>query len=222
VKAVLFDFGGVITAPMEPMFAAVAAAAGADPAELAALLVGSYDGDDHPLHRLERGEIAFDDLCRWARDEGARRGWRLDLRPMVEHLETIELRTAVLDRIADLRRRGYRTAVVTNNFREITELWRARVDVEGLFDTVVDSCEVGLRKPDPRIYHLTLERLGGVAPEEAVLLDDFEVNLEAARAIGLHGIAVGDDTDATLAELERLLDGGRAQPDRGRVTSSSP
>jgi putative hydrolase of the HAD superfamily len=112
----------------------------------------------------------------------------------------------VLDRVVDLRRRGYRTAVVTNNFNEIIALWRARVDLDGLFDTVVDSCRVGVRKPDAAIYRLTLERLGGVAPEEAVLLDDFEANLAGARAIGMHGVFVGADTGAALAELERLLD----------------
>jgi putative hydrolase of the HAD superfamily len=207
VKAVLFDFGGVITEPMGPMFAAVAAASGADAAELAALLIGSYDAEDHPLVRAERGELDFDEVCRWAADEGARRGWRLDLRVMIGYLESIALRPAVLDRIVDLRLRGYRTAVVTNNFKEITALWRARVDVDGLFDIVVDSCEVGVRKPDPRIYHLTLERLGGVAPDDAVLLDDFEVNLAAARAIGLQAILVGPDTDAALAELELVLEG---------------
>jgi putative hydrolase of the HAD superfamily len=206
VKAVLFDFGGVLTEPMGPMFAAVAAAAGAEPAEVASLLVGTYDDGDHPLHRLERGEGTFAELCRWAGDEGARRGWRLDLRPMIDHLEVIGLRQPVLDRVADLRRRGYRTAVVTNNFKEITALWRARVDIDGLFDTVVDSCEVGLRKPDARIYRLTLERLGGPAPEEAVLLDDFDANLAGARAIGMHGVFVGADTAAALAELERVLD----------------
>jgi putative hydrolase of the HAD superfamily len=211
MKAVLFDFGGVLTDPLEPMFAAVAAAAGAEPAELAALLVGAYDSDGHPLNRLEVGEITFAELCRWAEDEGAGRGWRLDLRPMLDHLGSVALRPAVLDRVEDLRRRGYRTAVVTNNFKEITALWRSRVDVDRLFDTVVDSCEVGVRKPDPRIYHLTLERLGGVAPADAVLLDDFEVNVAAARAVGLHGVLVGADTDAALAELERILapgDGG--------------
>ena len=76
MRAVLFDFGGVLTEPMAPMFAAVAAAAGAEPAEVASLLVGSYHGDDHPLHRLERGEGTFEDLCRWGDEEGARRGWR--------------------------------------------------------------------------------------------------------------------------------------------------
>jgi putative hydrolase of the HAD superfamily len=210
VKAVLFDFGGVITAPMGPMFATVATAAGADPTELAALLIGTYDADDHPMTRIERGEITFDELCRWARQEGASRGWTLELAPMVRYLETIDLRQEMIERVADLRRRGYRTAIVTNNFKEITSLWRARVDIDGLFDTVVDSCEVGLRKPDPRIYHLTLERLGGVAPEEAVLLDDFEVNLAGAREIGMHGVYVGADTAAALDELEALLGGGAA------------
>jgi putative hydrolase of the HAD superfamily len=205
VKAVLFDFGGVLTEPMGSMFAAVAAAAGAEPAEVAALLVGAYHGADHPLHRLERGEGTFEDFCRWGDEEGARRGWRLDLRPMISHLEVVGLRQPVLERVADLRRRGYRTAVVTNNFKEVTALWRARVDLDRLFDTVVDSCEVGVRKPEPGIYRIALERLGGVAPEEAVLLDDFEANVAGARAVGLHGILVGNDTDAALAELERLL-----------------
>ena len=221
MKAVLFDFGGVITAPMGPMFEAVAAAAGAEPAEVAALLVGSYDAQDHPLNRLERGEGTFAELCEWAREQGAARGWTLELAPMVTHLETIELRQGMLDRVADLRRRGYRTAIVTNNFKEITALWRARVDIDALFDTVVDSCEVGLRKPDPGIYHLTLERLGGIAPGDAVLLDDFESNLAGARAIGMHAVFVGADTDAAIAELEALLAGG-GQADRGRVTSTSP
>lgn len=205
MKAVLFDFGGVLTEPVGPMFAAVAAAAGAEPAEVAALLVGAYHGDDHPLHRLERGEGTFEDFCRWGDEEGARRGWRLDLRPMIDHLELVALRQPVLERVVDLRARGYRTAVVTNNFKEITALWRARVDLDRLFDTVVDSCEVGVRKPDPGIYRIALERLGGVAPEDAVLLDDFEANLAGARAVGLHAVLVGADTEAALSELERLL-----------------
>jgi putative hydrolase of the HAD superfamily len=205
VKAVLFDFGGVITEPMGPMFAAIAAAAGADPAEVAALLIGAYDTEDHPLNRLEVGKATFTELCDWARAEGDRRGWRLDLAPMVSLMEAIPLRPGMLDHVESLRRRGYRTGVVTNNFKELSALWRARVDVDRLFDTVVDSCEVGVRKPDPRIYHLALERLGGVAPRDAVLLDDFEVNLAGARAVGLHTVHVGDDTDAALADLERLL-----------------
>ena len=205
MRAVLFDFGGVLTEPMGPMFAAIGAAAGADPAEVAALLLGAYDTEDHPLTRLEIGKATFTELCDWGRAEGDRRGWRLDLAPMVSLMEAIPLRPGMLDHVESLRRRGYRTALVTNNFKELSALWRARVDVERLFDTVVDSCEVAVRKPDPRIYRLALERLGGVAPGDAVLLDDLEVNLAGARAVGMHAVHVGDDTDAALAELERLL-----------------
>jgi epoxide hydrolase-like predicted phosphatase len=208
VKAVLFDYGGVLTEPVQSMFEAIAADCGAETAELAALLLGGYEDGDHPWHQVERGELPFADLCRWAAEEGNRRGWRLDLRQVLEHMAAFEFRPAVLERVGDLRRRGYLTALVTNNAREFGPVWKHQLDYDTLFDTVVDSSDVGLRKPDPRIYHLTLERLGGVAPEEAVLLDDFEVNLAAARAIGMHGVSVGPDTDAALAELERLLEDG--------------
>jgi len=221
VKAVLFDYGGVLTEPMQRMFAAIAADCGAETAELAALLLGGYEDGDHPWHQVERGELPFAELCRWAAEEGMRRGWRLDLRQVLEHMAAFEFRPEVLQRIADLRRRGYLTALVTNNAREFGPVWREQLDYGTLFDTVVDSSDVGVRKPDPRIYHLTLERLGGVAPEEAVLLDDFEVNLAGARAIGMHGVFVGADTAAALAELEALLDDER-QAGRGRVTSSRP
>jgi epoxide hydrolase-like predicted phosphatase len=205
VKAVLFDYGGVLTEPVESMFAAIAADCGAETAELAALLVGAYEDGDHPWHQVERGDLPFADLCRWAAEEGSRRGWRLDLRQVLEHMAAFEFRSAMLERIVDLRRRGYLTALVTNNAKEFGPVWKQQLDYDTLFDTVVDSSAVGVRKPDPRIYHLTLERLGGLAPEEAVLLDDFEVNLAAARAIGMGGVFVGADTDAALAELERLL-----------------
>jgi putative hydrolase of the HAD superfamily len=221
MKAVLFDFGGVITEPLGAMFEAIAADAGASATDVAAVLLGAYDLEDNPFSRLELGEATFAELCDWARAEGESRGWRLELAPMISLMDTIPVRPEMVDRIEDLRLRGYRTGVVTNNFKELSAVWRARVDVDRLFDTVVDSCEVGVRKPDARIYHLALERLGGVAPEEAVLLDDFEVNLAGARAIGMHTVHVGDDTAAALTELERLL-GGPGQPDRGRVTSSRP
>ncbi|HEY4410991.1 MAG TPA: HAD family phosphatase [Acidimicrobiia bacterium] len=206
MRAVLFDFGGVITEPLGSVLGALARTAGADPAEFAVLLLGDYDAPDHPWNRLERGETTFAELCDWARAEGALRGWSLDLAPALDHLAALPFRPAVLDRAVELRARGLRTAVVTNSFTEVTALWRARIDIDALFDTVVDSCEVGVRKPDPGIYRLALERLGGIDPGDAVLLDDFEVNVAGARAMGLHTILVGADAGAALDELERLLE----------------
>jgi epoxide hydrolase-like predicted phosphatase len=77
-----------------------------------------------------------------------------------------------------------------------------------LFDDVVDSCDVGLRKPDPAIYRLACERLG-VAPEAAVFLDDTRRHVEGARQVGLHAILVRDPWDA-LAELDAILESAAA------------
>ena len=102
--------------------------------------------------------------------------------------------------------RGLRTAIVTNNIREYGDAWRARIAIDELFDLVVDSCEEGVRKPDPAIFHTTLERLGVSDPARAVFLDDFAGNIAAARALGMHGILVGPDPAPAVAELLTLLD----------------
>ena len=96
---------------------------------------------------------------------------------------------------------------VGNNAAEFAELWRPLIPLDELFDDVVDSCEVGMRKPDPRIYELALDRLG-VGAHEAVFVDDAPGNVRAAVAVGLAGVLFGprrEDVPAALAELDRLL-----------------
>ena len=84
-------------------------------------------------------------------------------------------------------------------------MWRSLVPIDELFDVVIDSSEVGMRKPSRAIYELTLERLGGVAPDEAVFLDDVASNVEGAQAAGLHGIVVDDPPNRAIDELDELL-----------------
>jgi len=110
----------------------------------------------------------------------------------------------VVDRVAALRGEGYRTALLTNNVKEGSDTWRSLVPVDDLFDVVVDSSSVGMRKPDPRIFALTLERLGGIEAGRAVFLDDHPGNVEGARRAGLTAILVADPADA-VAELDALL-----------------
>ena len=84
-----------------------------------------------------------------------------------------------------------------------------------LFDVIVDSCLEGIRKPDPAIYRLALDRLG-VGDDEAhrtAFLDDFEQNVHAAREVGMHGILVGTDPRPALAELEALVGAGSLNSD---------
>ena len=114
-------------------------------------------------------------------------------------------RNRLVRRVAELRAAGVRTALVSNQFREWEPVMRPLLPWDELFDEVVYSYAVGIRKPDSRIYELTLDRLGGIAPAEAVLLDDLEVNLIGARSIGMQTILVGADDDAIFAELDALV-----------------
>jgi epoxide hydrolase-like predicted phosphatase len=116
-----------------------------------------------------------------------------------------EDRSFVVETVRAVRARGVRTAIVTNNVREYGDAWRTLVPVAELFDVVVDSSEEGIRKPDPRIFLLTLERLGVADPTRVVFLDDFDGNLAAARALGMRTILVGADARPAMAELLALL-----------------
>jgi epoxide hydrolase-like predicted phosphatase len=105
----------------------------------------------------------------------------------------------------ELRERGYRLAICTNNVREWEQRWRAMLPVDEIFDVVVDSAFVGTRKPEPRIYELTLEALG-VDAGSALLIDDIEANCTGARELGIRAVwfqrteqAIAD-TEAALAE----------------------
>ncbi len=105
----------------------------------------------------------------------------------------------------EARARGVKTAIVTNNVREFGDGWRAMLPVEELFDVVVDSAHVGVRKPDPRIFRLALERLGDPTPEHAVFLDDFHGNVAAAERLGMRGILVEEDHRPAIEALRALL-----------------
>jgi putative hydrolase of the HAD superfamily len=166
------------------------------------------DGADVPdWHLLEIGELSLADF----HDRLVERsphfldGAQLDLALYADFLRTLTLgiHWEVVHRVRRLKADGYGTAILTNNIREWGSVWRSSIPLE-IFDVVVDSCEVGLRKPDPAIFLLACERLG-VTPRAAVFLDDISGNIVAARGVGLHGILVEDPLQAML-ELDRLLE----------------
>ena len=104
----------------------------------------------------------------------------------------------------ELKTSGLATALVTNNAAEFREHWTKAIPIDELFHHVIDSSEVGLRKPDPRIFELALERMG-TAAERTVFLDDFHGNVDAAADVGIRGILVEDDYTSALDELRRLV-----------------
>jgi putative hydrolase of the HAD superfamily len=209
IRAVVLDFGGVFTASPFEVARAAGAAAGLGPDAAVEMLFGPYDDDtDHPWHRAERGELSITDC----RDEilalsTASGGTALDLwevfRLMGERVSGV--RDVVVGHTRRLRAAGLRTGLLTNNIVEAREFWRPLLPLDELFDDIVDSCEVGLRKPDARIYRLALDRLGIEDPAEAVFLDDWPGNVVAARRVGMTGIVVGDDPAPAFVELEHLL-----------------
>jgi epoxide hydrolase-like predicted phosphatase len=206
IEAVVFDFGGVFTTSPFSGLHAWHVERGLDPEQGLRLVFGPYDQDtDHPWHRLERGEVALMAAAEQIKAVAAEEGLELELSEMFGAMGGSDgVRTDMVDLVLDLRARGYRTALITNNIKEFADGWRAMIPVDDMFEHVVDSSAVGMRKPDPRIYRLALDALG-VEPAASVFLDDAEGNLVAARALGMRTVLVEDDHTGAVAELERLL-----------------
>jgi putative hydrolase of the HAD superfamily len=200
ITAVLFDFAGVLTS--SPWIAMTAAGGGN-----LELLIGSYEEDtDHPWHQVERGEMAIKDWMTAVTETGKAEGIEVDFTPLAAMLGEMTLHEPIIERVRTLRDDGYKLGLITNNVREGSATWRAMLPVDELFDVVVDSSEVGMRKPNPAIYHHALEALGGVPPEQAVFLDDSPGNVEGAKRAGLHAILV-EDPEAAVRDLDALLAG---------------
>jgi putative hydrolase of the HAD superfamily len=113
----------------------------------------------------------------------------------------------MVDAVRRVRAAGYRTALLTNNAREWGVRWRAVLPLDELFDVVVDSSEVGLRKPDPAIYRLTCASLG-VRPEECLFVDDLECNVVAGRGLGMEAMLCSDGRTTAAEVLSRLIGDG--------------
>jgi epoxide hydrolase-like predicted phosphatase len=207
IEAVIFDYGGVFTPSPFTAAHAYATAQGADPDTLVGIVFGAYgDDSDHPWHRLERGELSFPDALSAIGIEAEAAGFTFDAREMFRTMVQDDVdRTIVVDCVRRLRARGIATAILTNNIREYGDTWRSSLGVDELFDVVVDSCIEGIRKPNPAIYELALERLHLDEPSRAAFLDDFPGNVAAAQAVGLHGIVVGPDPRPAIEALEALL-----------------
>ena len=194
------DFGGVLTTPLQEGFLAYQQEAGVSLEELGtAMAHATEEHGDHPLFMLERGEITEAEF--WSRLE-RHLGAHFDLdRLRALFFELLEPNPPMIELVRELRGRDIRAALLTNNVREWEPLWRSKLpEVEELFDVIVDSAFVGLRKPDPAIYSLTLERLGGVAPERCVFVDDLDVNCDTARELGMTAVRF-ESADQAIPEI---------------------
>ncbi|MEA2349194.1 MAG: putative hydrolase of the superfamily [Thermoleophilaceae bacterium] len=209
IRAVISDFGGVLTSPLIESFMAYQDESGVRFEDLGrAMARAAEKSGEHPLFELEKGTITEAEFLAMLEAELDGDVHLGSLRETYfAHLKPNE---PMISFMRELRERGLRMALLTNNVREWEPHWRAKLpDIDEIFEVIVDSAFVGMRKPDPAIYELTLERLGdGLSAEECVFVDDNDVNVEAARALGMVGVQFRDSAQAR-AEVETALNGGQ-------------
>ncbi|HYL69677.1 MAG TPA: HAD family phosphatase [Candidatus Dormibacteraeota bacterium] len=206
--AAIFDLGGVMTEPLfrdrhdiDPQYLNLVAFFLNDFRDHYHLPTGAHD-----LHLLETGQLSddefFDRMCNRYAEAGNE---PVDARVAQKIIfgRGMVASSAMADAVRQVRGGGYKTALLTNISRDGDAMWRSLIPVDDLFDVVVDSSRVGLRKPDPRIYELTCERLA-VAPERCLFVDDLACNVEAAARLGMHVIQCLDPV-SVADDVVRLL-----------------
>lgn len=202
IKAVFFDFGGVITTSPFAAFARYEQEVGLP--DGAIRHVNSTNPDSNAWARLERNQLSPEEFCPVFESEAASLGYDLDGAKVLALL-TGDVRSEMVETIRRLTAANYVVACLTNNFAEAADNdpMGTRSDVLGLFDHVVESSVVGVRKPEDAFYQKALE-LADVSPAEVVFLDDLGVNLKPARQMGMTTIKVVDAGQA-LSELDAVI-----------------
>ena len=205
-RAIISDFGGVLTSPLRDSFSAYRDSSGISVEELgkAMAALAARDGTN-PLFELETGRITEAQFLNSIGEQlSVQLGREVEMHGFGErYFAHLHPNAPMIDYMRELRGRGYRMAICTNNVREWERRWRSKLPVDQIFDVVVDSAFVGTRKPEPRIYELTLERLG-VTAEDAVFVDDVEHNCTAARELGIRAVWFRSNEQA-IAEIEAAL-----------------
>lgn len=179
-----------------------------DPAVVAEIVMGPHHLDtDHQWHRVERGEITLDE-CRAITKQ------KLDAAGIVATVPAnapasnsnpfnFQLNDEMVTFIRDLKSAGIPIGILTNNVKEFRPMWWPLMDYENIFDTIVDSHEVHIRKPNPAIYELTMSRLNAT-PTRTAFLDDLLANVHAANALGMHGVHVEEDSTGAITTARAL------------------
>ncbi len=233
ISAVIFDFGGVISSPLFVGIGAFEEAEGYPRGSLLRLMFGEthYIGvegravadalagdpdaaeaegevDDEPdWHLLEKGRLDIKTYFeRVVEKAPAVLGRAIDMDAYGRFWRTTApgVHWMVVHKMRELKEQGLRIGLLTNNVKEFGENWRAMFPIEELCEDVVDSSHVGMRKPERAIYELTCTRLG-IAPGDAVFVDDNADNIVAARDFGMEAVHFVEPWKA-LAELDEVLE----------------
>lgn len=212
LRAVLFDFGGVLSSSPFEAFARYEREHGL-PADFIRK-VNATNPHANAWALLERGSLSLEEFDQSFRNESAAIGHEVPGADVLGLLQG-DLRPEMIEAVRRCHER-FATGLLTNNFVGMAGFGHTDTDTDdsaagapasreipdvlALFDAIIESSQVGARKPDPHFYELACSTLG-IQPDEAVFLDDLGVNLKPARAMGMHTIKV-DSPDQALADLE--------------------
>jgi putative hydrolase of the HAD superfamily len=212
-RAVISDFGGVLTTPLLESFVAVQDSTGITMEAMGSAMqrIAEREGS-HPLFELEKGRITeatfLEGLADELEDEA---GERPEMPRFSEiYFAALEPNPPMIGLMRELRASGLRMALLTNNVREWEPLWRRMLPVDEIFELVVDSAFVGMRKPERGIYELTLERLG-LQAADCLFIDDVEDNCAAARELGMAAVHFRSNEQAIPEIRDQLSDPARSQ-----------
>lgn len=207
LRAVLFDFGGVVLTSPFDAFAKYEKAEGFPDGLIRD--INSTNPDDNAWAKFERSDVDADGFVALFEDEARARGHAVSGRRVLE-LISGDVRPEMVEAIRRIKDAGYITACLTNNVKRDPnapapdEKREAEVaEVMAMFDHVVESSVIGIRKPEPEFYVKALE-IAGVSAVEAVFLDDLGINLKPARAMGMATIKVLN-ADQALQDLEPIV-----------------
>jgi epoxide hydrolase-like predicted phosphatase len=207
LTAVITDFGGVLTSPLREAFEAVFERSGVPYEGFAGAMraLAVRDGVN-PMHELETGRITESQfIAALSGQLSADAGREVSLEDFATSwFGVLRVNEPMLTLMHELRGRGFGMALCTNNVREWSPLWRSMFAVDELFEVVVDSAFIGMRKPEPGIYELTLERLG-VPALQTLFIDDVAVNCEAAAALGMQVVHF-ETNEQAIPEISAALE----------------
>lgn len=206
MKAIISDFGGVLTTPIAAAFESLQQSTGIAPTAFGEAMgrIRERDGA-HPIFELECGRISEAEFNRVMSTElTAITGQPVEFGSFGELLfQGLRPNAEMIELMTGLRQAGHRMAILTNNVREWESRWKSMLPAEEIFDLIVDSAFVNCRKPDPEIYEITLDRLG-LSPSDCLFIDDMRVNCEGAAALGFHTVHFRDNRQA-IAEIRSVI-----------------
>jgi putative hydrolase of the HAD superfamily len=209
IKAIVSDFGGVLTTPLMQSFLAVQDEIGISVEQFGQAMKTILDRDgSHPLFEMEVGAITEEEfLAKLGEALEPELGHKPELHRFREiYFEALDPNEPMIELMRELKARPLRMALLTNNVKEWEPLWRTMLPVDEIFEFVVDSAFVGHRKPDREIYDIVLERLGdGLEPEDLLFIDDIEHNVTAARDYGWSAVHYREP-DQAIAEIRAAVD----------------